>query len=184
MNHVLRYGTQGGGWGKDNGTVVFQEESEYNALVEVTAHPATPIANSNSNEEWRVLRFNGLTRETAMRVSIQNLDERSGLKNGAVIADPTTLAQEYLKSIASLFAGFYGSLLENNSKTDNKYSTIELQSDVNECNGESQIQMDKEMDREPVRLLCIGIGGGSLPLFLVSCRCFSSSTICKMLSFL
>lgn len=51
-------GTQGGGYGRDAGKVVFNAHSKYNGLVEVTEHEASPVQGAAApNQAWRVLRY-------------------------------------------------------------------------------------------------------------------------------
>lgn len=85
-----------------------------------------------TREEWRVLRFNKVTRQSVSRVSI---DESKG---SLIEANPECLASEYLKTIASVVAALIGihSLAAHHHQSS------------------------------PIRILCIGVGGGSLPLFL------------------
>ena len=54
------WGSQGGGWGRDPGDVVFERKSASgNGVVMVTAHPAAPLPGEvGEGDEWRVLRFN------------------------------------------------------------------------------------------------------------------------------
>lgn len=135
---------------------MFSARSKYNGLIEVTAHEATPVMNRGNPEEWRVLRFNEATRETAMRV------ERKGEEDSSVVADPETLAQEYLKSMASLFAALYGMIVQDSSGyAGNEQPTAKA------CMSHDIIAGDWNSRNGRRKLLCIGIGGGSLPLFLV-----------------
>ena len=112
-----RYGTQGGGWGRDAGTVVFEERSSFNGRVSVTQHAA------GKGRVWRVLRFGADTRQSVALCAPAG-DE--------VVAQPEVLAQKYLKAIAGQTLGLLAS-----------------------ASGD-----------EPRRVLCLGGGGGSLPLFL------------------
>jgi hypothetical protein len=164
------WGTQGGGWGRDAGQVVFSRESPLNGRVEVTAHAAslngfdsagTDPAGAALRDEWRVLRFNGVTRQSVARVRVvdaagaatrrqvgsdeqqQQQQQRWWLEDGQdVAAVPECLAQEYLKSMASLAAAVLG-----------------LQRLLPSLPGNS-------LRAGRLRVLCIGLGGGSLPLFL------------------
>ncbi len=118
------FGTQGGGWGRNEGQVVFEEVS-CSGRVTVTAHPASPLPGEGVAEgevEWRVLRFNDKTRQSVARIV-----------KGKV--DAGCLATEYLKTVAAVFAAVLGS--------------------------RSQAPPDGVMPT-----LCIGVGGGSMVLFL------------------
>eukprot|EP01026_Neomeris_dumetosa_P031909 TRINITY_DN2529_c0_g1_i8.p1 TRINITY_DN2529_c0_g1~~TRINITY_DN2529_c0_g1_i8.p1 ORF type:complete len:423 (+),score=33.48 TRINITY_DN2529_c0_g1_i8:84-1352(+) len=117
------WGCQGGSWGKNNGEVVFKKLSRHgNGEVTVTSHPS-----SLSNADWRVLRFNKVTRQS---VALVNSTKQS--------AYPTCLAFEYLKTMAACVL------------------TISQICEINE----------KNIIKKPVRLLFVGLGGGSLPLFV------------------
>ena len=114
-----RYGTQGGGWGRDAGQVVFDERSRFNGRVSVTQHPA------GDGLQWRVLRFGADTRQSIA------LCAPAG---DQVAARSDVLAQEYLKAIAAQALG----------------------------------HLRLRAPSQPPRLLCLGGGGGSLPLFLAA----------------
>ena len=101
-------GTQGGGWGHNEGITVFEGVSQHgNGVVSVTAHPAATLRRdsgistvaeaSASPEEWRVLRFNGTTRQSVARVTLS--------ADGHIAAQPDCLAFEYMKSLAASGAG-------------------------------------------------------------------------------
>ena len=117
------FGQQGGGWGRNIGNVVFERMSPMNGLVQVTSHPAS-LLGSEKYAEWRVLRFNGITRQ-----SVTRLHDREGV----ICMDATCLAAEYLKTVASLVSSWMGF---------------------------------RRGDDESVEMLAIGIGGGSMPMFL------------------
>lgn len=118
------FGQQGGGWGRNSGDLVFECESNLNGLVQVTSHPASPVG-PEEYAEWRVLRFNGVTRQSVTRLHNQR---------GGPEMDATCLAAEYLKTVASLFSAWMGI---------------------------------RQMDGDPLRMLAIGVGGGSMPMFLL-----------------
>lgn len=133
----------------------------YNGNVTVTAHPASTngfSSHSSSDDdeldddrgfimhdEWRVLRFNSITRQSVTRVRVfpnestkATQSQRPWLDpNQIATAYPECLAQEYLKSMVSVVASLMGVL-----------GLFPLQS-------------------RKVRVLCIGLGGGSLPMFLL-----------------
>lgn len=88
------FGTQGGGWGRNEGQVIFEEVS-YSGRVTVTAHPASPLR-GEGEAEWRVLRFNDTTRQSVARIVDGKVDARC-------------LATEYLKTVAAVFAAVIGS---------------------------------------------------------------------------
>lgn len=180
------YGTQGGGWGRDAGTTVFSADSGCgNGRVSVTAHPATGRpsnsprgAGSNGSgssndgrgggspeswEEWRVLRFNDVTRQTVMRCSV-SVTPASGGGDGSsssgssqaltVVAQPDCLAQEYLKTTAAVAAALLG--LQRL-----------LPAQRGGPGGQQQAERPQAAQQQQrLRVLCIGVGGGSLPLFL------------------
>ena len=157
------WGNQDGSWGRDAGVTVFAADSSCgNGRVTVTAHPASlkgqPSSSSgdacsdgsgSSWEEWRVLRFNGVTRQTVMRVRVGAGGTSSGSGSGSslkqtLVAQPDCLAQEYLKTAAAVTAGLLG-LQQLFPSRDSGGS-------------------GKEQRR--LRALCIGVGGGSFPFFL------------------
>jgi len=128
------WGTQGEAWGRDEGRTVFAAQSKHNGNVTVTAHDAVPLGGSEEEglgvpEEWRVLRFNDTTRQSAARVKVA--------ADGSVAANLACLAQEYLKSMACVSAAIMG-----------------LQ------------HQGAQAVEQPLQILCIGVGGGALPLFL------------------
>ena len=116
---TLRYGTQGGGWGRDAGIVVFDERSSFNGHVSVTQHP---VGDGRGSSVWRVLRFGAETRQSVALVGVD-----------AVAARPDVLAMEYTKAIAAQVLGLTSLLAADGCR---------------------------------VRILCLGGGAGSLPLFL------------------
>ena len=65
--------------------------------VVVTAHPAASAARDRS-EQWRVLRFNAVTRQSVNRVRLGH-DGRDGQE--AAEARPDCLAFPYLRTMAS-----------------------------------------------------------------------------------
>ena len=173
------YGTQGGGWGRDAGATVFSADSGCgNGRVTVTAHPATgrpsnsPRSNAGSSsgssssgggggggggsggteqswEEWRVLRFNDVTRQTVMRCTVTPSGSTSSSSNALqVVAQPDCLAQEYLKTTAAVTAALLG-----------------LQR-LLPAQAPAAAQAQQAQRAQRLRVLCIGVGGGSLPLFL------------------
>lgn len=126
------WGTEAGGWGRTAGTVIFQKTSlAANGVITVTAHPASSLPDylhPGTPQEWRVLRFNGATRQSVARVSPP--------PSGPPRAWPHVLAFEYLKTMAAATAALSGSIWGTGAAT------------------------------APLRVLCVGVGGGSLPLFL------------------
>jgi len=105
--------------------MVYRAESEHNGLVEVTAHAARPIS-AEVEAEWRVMRFNGITRQSVSRLVALEAGQ-------ARVAEPECLAQEYLKTMAAIYAALHA---------------------------------DQQGSDSGMRLLCLGVGGGSLPMFL------------------
>jgi len=118
---LRRYGTQGGGWGRNAGVVVFDERSSFNGRVSVTEHP---VGDGRGTSVWRVLRFGVETRQSVALV---------GVDTGA--ARPDVLAMEYTKAVAAHVLGLTRLLAAEGCR---------------------------------VRVLCLGGGAGSLPLFLAA----------------
>ena len=121
------YGTQGGGWGRSTGQVVFEDVS-CSGRVTVTAHPASSFP-GEGRAEWRVLRFNEKTRQSVARIV-----------DGVV--DPRCLATEYLKTVVAVIAAVTGARETSRAETTSTTSA------------------------EQLATLCIGIGGGSIVMFL------------------
>ena len=97
-------GRQGGGWGRDEGALVFTAESQHgNGTVSVTAHAAARqdpsphgmAAGRVLRQEWRTLRFNEATRQSVAKVWVAEGAD------GRVHAQPECLGMEYVKSMAS-----------------------------------------------------------------------------------
>ena len=69
--------------------------------VIVTAHPASSVADDGrayvGSEQWRVLRFNTVTRQSVNRVHVRH----NGAGHEAVEARPECLAFPYLRAMAS-----------------------------------------------------------------------------------
>ena len=83
------YGRSGGGYGRDDGVVVYRAPSSAaNGEVTVTAHPC-----SIPGREWRVLRFND-TRQSVAQVVV--------VEGGDAVSDPRAAAFEYVKTMLSL----------------------------------------------------------------------------------
>lgn len=139
------WGSQGGGWGRDAGTPVFEADSSLgNGRISVTAHP-TSISSRTTGppeefwEEWRVLRFNSVTRQSVARVTVRRAAAGSDcVRRQLVQAHPDCLAQEYQKTTAAVAAAL-----------------LRLQRLLPPAAGGGRL-----------RALCLGVGGGSLPHFL------------------
>lgn len=158
------WGSQGGGWGRSPGGTAFDEQSELNGRVTVTSHEASCSSSISSGgldaagserKEWRVLRFNDTTRQSVSLVTLQRFPSGSS-NNGSrradvplPVADPTCLAQPYLKSAAALVAALLG-----------LHRLLPCTSGTSGGSGEAAMAV------RPLRVLCLGLGGGSLPLFL------------------
>jgi len=156
------YGSQHGGWGRGDGALVFKKSSKCgNGQVEVTAHTASP-AGRKEVEEWRVLRFNGFTRQSVTRVhrepappSVGSNSGGSGVavdqvapaavleRQGRWVADPECLAFPYTKAIASAVASVVGV-----------------------AGVQHWMQRGGSHSGARPNCLCLGMGGGSVPLFL------------------
>jgi len=116
------WGTQGGGWGRDGGAEVYRGESAVgNGSVGVTSHSCAGEGGEEAGFAWRVLRFNGTTRQSVVCVGRETGD-----------ADAGTVAFEYVKGMLA------GGLA------------------MGEAAG---------VGRGPARVLCLGLGGGTLPMF-------------------
>lgn len=150
------YGTQGGGYGRDDGAVVYRSGD-----VVVTAHAASPSPSSSSSgggggeeesegeEQWRVLRFGDATRQSVCRV------KRGGARGGFAM-DPTCLAFEYTKTLVALSLA----LLPPPSSAGGGNGD----DDGDDGNNRSTAP------RRPPRILCVGVGGGSVPAALAALR--------------
>ena len=116
---------QGGAYGRDAGDVVFERESACgNGRVTVTAHAASPVEGpaepgpgfsgrgpASEQQQWRVLRFNGVTRQSVARVALQRMEGGRGDALGEgwrLQAQPDCLAADYLKTVASAGARVCG----------------------------------------------------------------------------
>jgi hypothetical protein len=170
------WGSQGGCFGRNEGHVVFSKMSKYNGLVEVTSHSASLSGFNSKNtsnglngdetrQEWRVLRFNHVTRQSVARVAITSdagvegssarpdMQQRRWLEKGQVIiAQPDCVAQEYLKTMISVFGallGLQGLFASAGSVTTSAATTSPPAS-----------------SRRQISVLCIGLGGGTLPHFI------------------
>lgn len=118
-----------------------------------------------------MLRFNDVTRQTVMRVrvSASGSSGRDGGSSGrqaspgmTVEALPGCLAQEYLKTMASLVAALLGlQRLQGQASARGGASA-----DGSALASEPDHQQQPRWLRRRLRVLCIGVGGGSLPLFL------------------
>eukprot|EP00887_Chlorella_sp_A99_P005280 scaffold1.g5280.t1 len=203
------HGTQGGSWGRDEGATVFAAQSAAgNGRVTVTAHPASragadtrrpgePARADGTHggrtwEEWRVLRFNDVTRQTVARVTVTARPAADASGAGAsspgggspggggsagggpgsagasgrqqalqLEAQPDCLAQEYLKTMASVAAALIGlqGLLPPQSGGAGG-------SRGGGGGGGGSGGAARPAPQRALRTLCIGVGGGSLPLFL------------------
>jgi hypothetical protein len=168
------WGSQGGSFGRTDGQIVFSKTSKYNGLVEVTAHPASLNGFSSdissafgdeTRQEWRVLRFNNVTRQSVARVAIVSdggvdgsssrldMQQRRWLEPGqSIIAQPECVAAEYLKTIASVFGALLGlqGLFQSSGKSIGNGATTS----------------PPATSRRRLKILCIGLGGGTLPHFI------------------
>ncbi|GJP50320.1 hypothetical protein CLOM_g9451 [Closterium sp. NIES-68] len=171
------WGTQAGGWGRGPGDEVFLQRSDWgNGTVTVTSHPASDEGAEEWGEgggvrtlrhEWRVLRFNDATRQSVARVSTVAVDvtvdgERGvttgrGGEGGAAgkwggegerrrvvlqRQQPNCLAFEYLKSMAAAA--------------------------LTSCHLHQPHLLASSEAPPRLHVLCLGLGGGSLPLFLAN----------------
>ncbi|KAK9867037.1 hypothetical protein WJX84_008781 [Apatococcus fuscideae] len=115
------FGSQGGSWGHNTGEDIFREESSLgNGVVTVTSHPASPVSLSpqdvlaepargqlsakalaEARHEWRVLRFNSVTRQSVCRVV-------TTAGTIPALAVPVCVATEYLKTMLASVAAVMG----------------------------------------------------------------------------
>lgn len=125
-------------------------------------------------QEWRVLRFNDVTRQSVARVNIvddaavrQNtpgddteLQQRWWLESPGnhVVAEPNCLAQEYLKSEAAVLAAVLG--LHQLMTAPPEGAADASATSTTARNGSA------DAGNRALRMLCIGLGGGTFPLFL------------------
>lgn len=118
------------------------------------------IDSDNVRQEWRVLRFNGVARQSVARVYVSDTgagvdqQQRRWLQAGQMVTCvPECLAQEYLKTMASVLAAVLAlqRLLPGKSG-----GTLRQADGSSASSGQPGV----------LRILCIGLGGGSLPLFL------------------
>jgi hypothetical protein len=168
------WGSQGGSFGRTDGQIVFSKQSKFNGLVEVTAHPAslngfsTDVSSAFGDEtrqEWRVLRFNNVTRQSVARVAILSdggvdgssarldMQQRRWLEKGqSIIAQPDCVAAEYVKTITAVFAALVGlqGLFQSSGKSTGNGATTS----------------PPPTSRRPLNILCLGVGGGTLPHFI------------------
>ncbi|KAG6547958.1 hypothetical protein Mapa_010779 [Marchantia paleacea] len=160
------WGTQGGGWGRNDGDIVFEMPTSMgNGVVSVTAHPASQPTTSNgqvlsANQgtsggsngnavfdssfeilgyEWRVLRFNTITRQSVAKVMA--VGTGGDAEKVVFLQQPNCIAFEYVKSLISV-----GLAAVSFAGLDVRLVATGL---------------------HKMRILCIGLGGGTLPLFLV-----------------
>jgi len=136
------YGSQGGGYGRDDGVVVYSSGD-----VVVTAHAASSSSSAddeseNDDDQWRVLRFGEATRQSVCRVRKVNKSFRM---------DPKCLAFEYTKTLVAL-------------------SLALLPLPVASACSASDDENSSTTTGSPPRILCVGVGGGSVPAALASLR--------------
>lgn len=162
------WGSQDGGFGRDEGQTVFRKQSfKGNGLVSVTAHPASiptiedwPGIEKQLQQkykrllgglgacgrvrilgfQWRVLRFNSMTRESVAKVMSVYIDTDPSCL--FLMQQPHCLAFPYVKSMVSIGLTALAS------------TNFDLKSAVS--------------GKQKMRILCIGNGGGTIPLFLAS----------------
>ncbi|PON94848.1 S-adenosyl-L-methionine-dependent methyltransferase [Trema orientale] len=158
------WGTESDG---DGHTVLRSTSDKGNGVVSVIAYPSSRpsevywptmekwlqkrYAETNPGDErkgrfnilgyqWRVLRFNGVTRQSTVKVLAAYTDSEPG--SVFLMQQPHCLAVPYLKSMASIGLATMAS-----------------------CNYDLKSAVD---GKKKMEVLCIGHGGGSLPLFLAS----------------
>ncbi|GLJ53861.1 hypothetical protein SUGI_1150150 [Cryptomeria japonica] len=162
------WGSQDGGFGNDEGQTVFRKHSlKGNGLVSVTAHPASfptteqwPVLEAKLQKkyerlpgvretndrvrildyQWRVLRFNNKTRESVAKVVFIHTDSQPN--RVFLMQQPHCLAFPYVKSMIST------------GLTTLASTSFDLRHAIS--------------GSQKMRILCIGSGGGTIPLFLAS----------------
>ena len=140
------YGSQGRGWGRGAGEPVFSAASPVgNGVVTVTAHPASLAPLGSVAPEWRVLRFGEDTRQSVALVDVP----RGGGPASTPTSRPAALAFEYVKSVVACSLTALGSM-----------PPPILEAPAGGGAGGRTPQ--------PPSILCIGVGGGSVPLALAS----------------
>lgn len=135
-------GTDGGGYGRTSGAVVTASASGAGngPRVRVTAHPSTAAPAS----EWRVLRF-GDTRQ-----SVALVDETGCVREGSVVCG----GGDHEKTAARL-----DPLLPPLSRADPRALAFEY---VKSVVSVSLALLAAARNPSP-RILCVGVGGGSIP---------------------
>ena len=126
MSHIICVAKcRAAAYGRDAGEAVFERESAYgNGRVTVTAHAASPVEGpaelgrgvsgpeaASEQQQWRVLRFNDITRQSVARVALQRVEGAWGDALGEgwrLQAQPDCLAADYLKTVASAGAQVCG----------------------------------------------------------------------------
>ncbi|CAL8469998.1 g9540 [Coccomyxa elongata] len=151
-------GSQGGGWGHDEGTAIFSQLSQCgNGLVTVTSHAASHVeppppgsllsrTEGGVLQDWRTLRFNGVTRQSVAKVW------RSADGGSDTLAQADCLGMEYLKTMASAAASVMGMVQDDAAF-------------LQRCLNRPSLADGQDRRGQP-SAVCIGVGGGSLPLFL------------------
>lgn len=139
------------------GTMVVRLPLEYGGYLNVTAHKASeqntwpvPEASSDSFEEWRVLRFEPAEGTTNLLQSITKVCVLSGDDpDSPARLLPGVMPLEYTKSLAAIICG----------------SLVALGAPVLPL-PPSETGSSTAMSPPLLRVLCIGLGGGSVPSFL------------------
>ena len=121
-----------------------------------------------------MLRFNDVTRQTVMRCTVtpggggsgsgSSSGSGSGSKALQIAAQPDCLAQEYLKTTASVAAALLG--LQRLLPVQGQRAGERSQGAAQKQQQQQQQQPSPPQGEQRLRVLCIGVGGGSLPLFL------------------
>jgi hypothetical protein len=136
-----------------------------NGRVSVTAHASSvhPLPGCDRTE-WRVLRFGEATRQSVALVDVRAQQGGSGASTAA--GRPGALAFEYVKSVVACAAAVLGSLPA--SVLDAAASPAAALGPAAGDRGPSQSPPPPPTPPGPISILCIGVGGGSIPVALAS----------------
>ncbi|KAK9833787.1 hypothetical protein WJX74_005835 [Apatococcus lobatus] len=190
------FGNQGGSWGHNAGDIIFTQESQLgNGLVTVTTHPASSVSLSPqnmlagdedgqlsltalaaANHEWRVLRFNSVTRQSVCRIVLP-------ASGGPALPVPVCIATEYLKTMLASVAAVMGLHHKQHGQAGVPYNQQQQQQQSSLLARALQASLDPAPSsaaaaahsaglpqhatcRNKLKVLFIGLGGGTLPLAL------------------
>ncbi|KAK9786060.1 hypothetical protein WJX73_001619 [Symbiochloris irregularis] len=155
--------TVGGDWGSRTNEIIFAQDSKHsNGRVVVTDHASSyqdpawlRLAGgkqnpSSSQQRWRVLRFCGAGPDSEQSVARTTIKQLADGRTTECSMQADCLAFQYTKTMASVVAAVLG------LHSRLRYGVMPLQ---NPLNGSA-------LQPPGCKLLVLGLGGGSLPLFL------------------